>query len=108
MIFSVSNNGFEWSIDFGPDSVTLNVKDLVHEMTMRSKGNPLASKSLLLSQGQEFLKHHPAQFLVTPKQEGTVDMKDEVLSSVRAQNMDTSGYHVSNLEGIAFHWEDPD
>ena len=29
MIFSVSNNGIEWSLDFGPDSVTLTLKDLV-------------------------------------------------------------------------------
>ena len=34
--FSVSNDGIEWSIDFGPDSVTLTVKDLVQEITMTS------------------------------------------------------------------------
>ena len=34
MIFSVSNDGIEWSRDFGPDSVTLTVKDLVQGKTM--------------------------------------------------------------------------
>ena len=33
MIFSVSNDSIEWSLDFGPDSVTLTVKDLVQGKT---------------------------------------------------------------------------
>ena len=33
-------------------------------------------------------------------------MRDEVLSSVGAQDMDTSGYQVSDLEDFEFHWED--
>ena len=33
MIFSVSNDGVEWSLDFGPDSVTLTVNELVQEIT---------------------------------------------------------------------------
>ena len=32
-------------------------------------------------------------------------MKDEVLSSVGAQDLDTSGYQVSDLEDIEFNWE---
>ena len=36
MIFSVSNDGIVWSLDSGPDSVTLTVKDLVPEMTITS------------------------------------------------------------------------
>ena len=35
-------------------------------------------------------------------------MADKVLPSEGAQNMDTSGYHVSDLEDNEFHWEDPD
>ena len=37
-----------------------------------------------------------------------MEMMDEVLSSVGAQDMDTSGYQVSDLEDIDCHWEDPD
>ena len=37
-----------------------------------------------------------------------MEMRDEVLSSVVAQNMDTSGYQVSDPEVIEFHWEDLD
>ena len=43
MIFSVSNNGFEWSLDFGPDSVTVTVKDLVQELTVNSQEIHLAA-----------------------------------------------------------------
>ena len=34
-----------------------------------------------------------------------MDMRDEVLSSVRAQDLDTSSHQVSDLEDIEFNWE---
>ena len=34
-----------------------------------------------------------------------MEMKDEVLSSVGAQDMDTSGYQVSDLDNVEFQWE---
>ena len=43
MNFSVSNDGIEWSLDFGPDSVTVTVKDLVQEMTLSSREIPPAA-----------------------------------------------------------------
>ena len=42
---------------------------------------------------------------ITPNQEGTMGMRDEVLSSVGAQDWDTSRYQVSDLEDIEFNWE---
>ena len=54
MIFSVSNDGIEWSIDSGPDSVFLTVKDLVQELTVISQKVPQVAWSLLLSQRQDF------------------------------------------------------
>ena len=107
MIFSASNDGIEWSLDFGPDSVTLTVENLVQEMTICSQENPLAAWSLLLSQRQEFLNNHLAPVPVTPNQRGTHEMKDEILSSVGAQDMDTSRYQVSaaDLDDVEFYWE---
>ena len=35
-----------------------------------------------------------------------MEMRDEVLSSVGAQDLDTSSYQVSDLEDIEFNWED--
>ena len=32
-------------------------------------------------------------------------MRDEVLPKVGAQDMDTSGYQVSDLDGSEFYWE---
>ena len=37
MIFSVSKDGIEWPLNFGPDLVTLAVKDLSPEMTKSSQ-----------------------------------------------------------------------
>ena len=92
MIFSVSNDSIEWSLDFGPDSVTLTVKDLVEEMTIGSQEIPLAAWCLLLSHRQQFMNNHLARVPVTPNQQGTIEMRDEVLSSVGAQEgLDTSG-----------------
>ena len=91
MIFSVSNDAIEWSLEFAPDSVTLTVKDLVQEMTISSQGIPLADWSFLFSQTQDFLNNHLARDPNTPNQEGTMEMRDEVFSSVGAQDMDTSG-----------------
>ena len=34
-----------------------------------------------------------------------MEMKDEILSSVGAHDLDTSSYHVSDLEDIEFNWE---
>ena len=103
MIFSVSNDGIEWSLDFGPDSVTLTVQDLVQEMTISSQEIPLAAWSLLSSQRQDFLNNHLARVPITPNQEGTMEMRDEVLSSVGAQDMDTSRSQVSHLDDVEFY-----
>ena len=102
MIFSVSNDDIEWFLDFGPDSVNLTVKNLVQKVTISSQETPLAAWSLLLSQRQDFLNNHLARLLFTPNHEGTMEMRDGVLSSVGALDMDTSGYQVSDLDVVDF------
>ena len=105
MIFSVSNDVIRRSLDFGPDSVTLTKKDLVYEKTISSQEVPLAAWNLLLSQSREFLNNHPARVPVTPNQQGTHEMRDEVLSSVGAKDMDTSGFKVFDLDDVEFQWQ---
>ena len=89
MIFSVSNDGIQWTLDFGPDSVTIAVNDLDQNITISSHETPLAAWQLLLSRRQAFLKNHLAQVPITPNQQGTFGMREEVLSSVGAQDLDT-------------------
>ena len=105
MIFSVSNNGIQWTLDFGPDSFTIAVNDFVQNITCSSQEIPLAAWQLLLSHGQDFLDNHLARVPVTPNQQGTHELRDEVLSRVRAQDLDTSSYQLSGLEDIEFNWE---
>ena len=105
MIFSVSNDGIKWTLEFGPDSVTTAVNDLDQNITISSQEIPLAAWQWLLSQRQDFLNNHLARVPITPNQEGTMEMRDEVLSSVGAQDLDTSSYQVSDLEDIEFNWE---
>ena len=62
----------------------------------------------MLSQRQDFLNYHLAPVLFTPNQEGTMETRNEVLSSVGAQYMDTNVYQVTDLEETEFHWEDLD
>ena len=103
MIFSVSDDGFEWSLDFGTDSNTLTVKDLIQEMIVRSQRICSAARSLFLCQKQDFLKYHEARVRTTPN--WALRMKYEVLSSVGAQVMDTNGYQDGDLDDIEFSWE---
>ena len=105
MIFSVSNDGIQWTIDFGPDSATIAVNDLVQNLRISSQELPLAAWQLLLSQRQEFLDNHLPRVPITSNQEGTMEMREEVLSSVGAQDLDTSSYQVSDLVDIEFNWE---
>ena len=77
-------------------------------MTISSQEIPLAALSLLLSQRQQFLNDHLASVPVTPNQQGTLELRDEALSSVGApEGLDTSGYHVSSadMDDVEFYWE---
>ena len=104
-MISVSNNGIRWTLDFVPDSVTFAANDLDQNITTSSQELPLAIWQFLLSQRQDFLDNHLPRVPITQNQEGTMEMRDEVRSSVGAQNLDTSSYQVSVLEDIQFNWE---
>ena len=101
MIFSVSIDAAERSLDCGPDSVALNLKDLVQGFTKSSQEIPLAAWSLSLSQAKELLNNHIAQDPVTPNQQGTHELR----ADVGAQDTDTSGYQVSDLDDVELYWE---
>ena len=105
MIFSVSNGGTQWTLDFGPESVRIAVNDLEQNITISSQEIPLAAWQLLLSQRQDFLDNHLSRIPITQNQERTMEIRDEVPSSVGAQDLDTSSYQVSDLEDIEFNWE---
>ena len=105
LIFSVSNDGIQWTLEFAPDSVTIAVIDLVQNITISSQEIILAAWQLLLSQRQDFLDNHLPRVLITQNQEGTMAMRDEVFSSVGAQDLDTSSYQVADLGVIEFNCE---
>ena len=105
--FTSSNKGTQWILDFGPDSVVLSVKHLVENLTISSVDFPLAVWSVLLPQKQEFLDNHLPRVLLTPNQQRTVEMREEVLSRFGAQDADARGYELSDLEDIEFSWEEP-
>ena len=81
------------------------MNDLDQNLTISSQEIPLAAWQLLLSQRQDFFDNHLPRVPITQNQEGTMEMRDEVLSSVRVQDFDTSSYQVSDLEDIDFNWE---
>ena len=72
---------------------------------MSSQELPLAAWHLLLSQRQDFLNNHLPRVPITENQEGTLEMREELLSSVGAQDLTTSSFQVSDLEDIEFNWE---
>ena len=105
MIFLVSNERIQWILDFNPVSVTFAVIDLDQNISISSQEIPLAAWQLLLSQKQYFLNNHLPRLPISQNEEGTMEMRDEVLFSVGAQDMDTSSYQVSDLEDIEFIME---
>ena len=107
MEHNVSNNGTQWILDFGPDSVVLSVKNLDENLTISSLEIPLAAWSLLLSQRQEFLDNHLPRYPISLNQQGLFEMREEVLSSDGAQDTDTRGYELSDVEDIEFFWKEP-
>ena len=107
MIFSVSNDGIQWTLDFGPDSVTIAVNDPDQKITISSQEIPLAAWQSPLFQRQDFLDNHLQRVPITQNQEETIEMRDEVLSILGAQDMDTNSYQVSDLKDIGFNWENP-
>ena len=64
-----------------------------------------AAWQLLLPRKQGFLDNHLALVSITQNQEGTKEMRDEVLSSVGAQDLYTSSYQLTDLEDIEINWE---
>ena len=105
MFFSVFNDGIQWTLDFGPDSVTIAVIYPDRKKTVISQEMPLAAWQLLLSQRQDFLDNRLPRFPITPNQQGTMEMRDEVLSSVGAQDLDTSSYQLTDLGDIELKCE---
>ena len=73
-------------------------------MTISSQGTPLAAGRLLLSR-QDFLYNHHERVPITPHQQGRMEMRDEALSSIGAQDKVTSGYQVSDLDEVEMYWE---
>ena len=106
MFFAVFNDGIQWTLDFGLDSVLIAKNELDQIITISSQERPLGAWQLLLSQRQNSLNNHLARVPITPNQEGTIETREEVLPSVGAQDLDTSSYQVSDLEDIEFNWED--
>ena len=62
----------------------------------------LAAWSLLLFRKQDILDNHVAQGPFVPNQKGTKEMRDEVLWSVRAQDMYTKEYQASDVDNTEF------
>ena len=107
MIFAVSKEEIQWSLDFGPDYVILTVKDVVQEKTLSVQKNLLPAWNLLLSQRQEILDSRIAQIPIAPNQKQTFEMKKEIFASAGAQDMDKWVYEPSDSEDIEFSREKP-
>ena len=106
MYFSVSNNGTHWTLDFSPDSVTIIVKDMVQDFTISSLELPIAAFHSLMNQRQQFLDNHLARVPITPNQQGTWEMQDEVRASVGDHDV-SSDFVPSDFDDIQFYWQNP-
>ena len=90
MIFAASNEGIQWFLDFGPDSVILTVETFVQEMAIGIQKNRPPAGNLLFSQRPKYLNKLLAQIANTPNKQRTAGMGEGVFASVGSQKMDTS------------------
>ena len=56
-------------------------------------------------QGEEFLNNHLVRVPITPNQQGTKEMRDEVPQDVGSQDVDRNGYQGSDLDDFEFNGE---
>ena len=77
--FTVYIKGPHWSLNFGPASVVLSVKDLDQNLTINSLKIPLAAWSLLLSHRQELLDNHLHRDPMTPNKQGKFEKRGNTL-----------------------------
>ena len=54
------------------------------------------------------MNKHLARAPPTPNQQGNMEMRDELLSRVSAQDMNSSGYRKCGLEDNEYFWQYPD
>ena len=79
---------------------------MAQDLTICSLELLIAAFNSLINQRQQFLDNHLARVIITPNQQGTWEMQDEVRASVGDHNV-SSDFVPSVLDGIQFHWENP-
>ena len=67
---------------------------------MSSRKISLPAWNLLLCERQKLSNNHSARTPITPDQQGLHEMREEVLLSARANDMDTSGFELSDIDDI--------
>ena len=87
MIFSVSNDVIQLTLNFGPDSVTIAVNDLEQNITISSQEIPLAAWQLLWSQRQDFLDNHLARVPITQDDGGAKEMRGSPVWGLRTSTL---------------------
>ena len=75
--------------------------ELVKEMTISSRQTLLATWKLLFSQTRTFV-NFLAELRISRNQQGKHEMRDEVISSSGTEDMNTSGYDVSDIVDLEF------
>ena len=89
-IFSVHNDANDWSPDFGPDLVTLTVQDPAKKWRLVLK-NSFGSLELVVVEKTTLCKQPSSASSNYPKQGWDDGDRNSVISSLCAQDMNTSG-----------------
>ena len=82
------------------------MKDIVQELTVSSLELPIAKFNFLINQRQQLLDNHLARAPITPNQQGTWEMQDEVRASIGGHDV-SSDFVPSDLDDIQLHWGNP-
>ena len=105
MIFPVSNDGIQWSLDFVPDSYYCSKWSRPKYNNQLSGNTPSSLEIALVSKTRLFEQSSSASSNYSQPRGNNGDERRSTLQC-GAQDLDTSSYQVSDLEDIEFNWED--
>ena len=104
MIFAVSKESIQWSMDFGPDLFS----DCKRSRPRNDNRLPRITSASLEPVEVPQTRIFGQSFGPSPNHanhQATFELREEVLATARTQEVVTSSYELSDLEEVEFFWE---
>ena len=108
MIFSVQNSNLKYSVEFSPNVVQIQVREISSGVFLAQIDIPIQVWHMVEVMRRDFNEHHMMQVPMTENQLGEMQMKEEVAEHVGMNFPDTpcSRYGAQSVDDFLFPWEE--